>query len=177
MRLPNVLWYFVVLIALPLLLAVIIPAFSKTKEIALRVVCESNAKALSEVMTIYSGGHYDGLFPFPPEKWCDILLGIKSFKEKKNLSANTFQCPTDPEGTFSYAINENIYAKKWTALADASVVLIFESDLGRNGVGGPEDVVLHHNKDGQPGCHIIFADGHTEFVLEDRIHDLQWTVD
>lgn len=177
MRLPNVLWGYVVWIAIVLAIAVLIPAFRATRKIAQRVVCESNLKTLSEVMTIYSFGAYDGLCPVPKEKWCDILLGIKSFKEKRGLSSDTFRCPTDPKGSFSYAINGNIYRKKYPALAEASVVLIFESDLGRNGVGGPDDVVLRHNKNGKFGCHIVFADGHVEFVAEDRIGDLKWTVD
>jgi prepilin-type processing-associated H-X9-DG protein len=46
-----------------------------------------------------------------------------------------------------------------------------------NQLGGPEDVALHHNDNGQLGCNIAFADGHTEFVSKDRIADLQWTAD
>ena len=175
MRLPNVLLGYVVWIVIVLAIAVLIPAFSKTKEIAQRVVCESNLKTLTKVMTVYAGD-YNTQYPIPSEKWCDILLGIKGF-EKYDLSQNTFRCPADPKGSFSYAVNENTYKMKWHTLADGSMVLLFESNLGRNGIGGLEDVVLHHNKDGQLGCHIVFADSHIEFVTEDRIADLQWTME
>ncbi|MEN8127620.1 MAG: hypothetical protein ABFR90_07415 [Planctomycetota bacterium] len=175
MRLPNPLWYFVVLIAI-LLLAVMIPVFSRTKEIAQRVVCESNLKKLSKVMTIYAGD-YNTQYPMPSEKWCDILLGIKSFKEKRGLSADTFRCPADPKGSFSYAVNEDIYKTEWHTCVDYSMVLMFESNLGRNGVGGQDDVILHHNKEGQLGCHIVFGDGYVKFVTEDHIDNLNWSLE
>lgn len=176
MRLPNVLWFFVVLIALPLLLAVIIPVFSKTKGIAHRVVCESNLKTLSKEMAIYAGD-YNTQYPLPPNKWCDILLGINSFKEKYHLSTNSFRCPAAPKGSFGYAVNEEIYKAQWHTCVDASMVLMFEADLGRNGVGGLEDVVLHHSKDGQLGCHIVFGDGFIKFITEDHIDKLNWTLE
>ena len=43
-----------------------------------------------------------------------------------------------------------------------------------NQLGGPEDIALHHNNDGKQGCNIVFADGHVEFVGQDRIPDLRW---
>lgn len=46
-----------------------------------------------------------------------------------------------------------------------------------NQLGGPEDLRLRHDLDGQPGCTIVFADGHLEFVTEDRIGELQWKVE
>ncbi len=46
-----------------------------------------------------------------------------------------------------------------------------------NQLGGPEDIVFRHEQDGQRGCNIAFVDGHTEFVTEDHIGDLKWTVE
>lgn len=46
-----------------------------------------------------------------------------------------------------------------------------------NQIGGPEDVVCRHRKDGQPACNVVYADGRVETVTEDRIAELQWTVE
>ena len=46
-----------------------------------------------------------------------------------------------------------------------------------NQVGGPEDLLLAHDRNSNSGCNVTFVDGHTEFVREDDIDDLQWTVD
>ena len=83
----------------------------------------------------------------------------------------------DPEGSFSYAINENLYKIDSDRFPPAQMVAIFEADLGRNGVGGIDDVVLRHDERGLCGCNIVFVDGHVEFVTEDRIPTLQWTAE
>ncbi len=46
-----------------------------------------------------------------------------------------------------------------------------------NQVGGRDDVALRHDQHGQLGCNIAFADGHIEFVTEDRLDDLIWTIE
>ena len=72
--------------------------------------------------------------------------------------------------------NKNLYKIK-LGQGSAQMVAIFEADLGRNGFGGIDDVVLRHDQHQGTGCNIAFADGHIEFVDEDRIAGLQWTVE
>ena len=153
---------------MPILAAILIPALSQAKMAAQRVVCATNLKALSTAMIVYMND-YDDQYP-TPEQWCDLLI------EKADVSPKSFQCPLDPEGTFSYAINENL-SKLEPGQVSPQMVAIFEADLGRNGVGGLDDVVLRHDQHGKTGCNIAFADGHIEFVSEDRIPDLQWTAE
>ena len=156
------------LVIVPMLLAILMPALNKTKHIAQRVVCGTNMKGLSTAMIVYMND-YDDKYPTQGQ-WCDLLI------EKAGVSPKSFRCPLDPEGTFSYAINENLYELE-PGQGGAQTVAIFEANLGRNGVGGIDDIAFRHDQHGQSGCNITFADGHVEFVTEDRITDLQWTVE
>lgn len=153
---------------MPILAAILMPALARTKMVAQRVVCSTNMKALSTAMMVYMND-YDEKYP-TPELWCDLLI------QKADVSPKSLQCPLDPEGSFSYAINKNVYGIE-PGQVPAQMVVLFEADLGRNGVGGPEDIAFRHDQHGQYGCNIAYADGHVEFVIEDRIADLQWTVE
>jgi len=152
-----------------MLLSIMMPAFVKARGTARRAVCATNLKGLSTAMIVYMND-YDDQYP-TPEKWCDLLI------EKADVSPMSFRCPLDTEGSFSYAINENLYKIGDGKFPPAQMVAIFEANLGRNGVGGPDDLVLRHGESINPGCNIGFADGHIEFVTEDRIADLQWTAE
>lgn len=205
MRLPNALWYFVVLIAI-LLLAVIIPVTLKTRSIARRVICGTNFKGLSVARMYYIKDYDDRL---PTENWCDVFI------EKKVLTPNLLVCPDSDtiEGESSYAMNENIAGMKLSDVPP-DVVLFFETDMGiENGprnspitirrhyeflnefenvydedtlvyknrfnqYGGPEDLLLRHMDPGsQSGCNVGYADGHTAFIRAEEIPNLQWTVE
>ncbi len=207
MRLPNVLWSYIVLFII-LLLAVLIPALSKARLLAQRLVCGVNMEGLACAITVYSND-YDGLLP--TQNWCDLLI------EEADVSPKSFVCPGSDaiEGECCYAMNKNIAGMKLKEVP-ANMVLFFETDLGievgprrdsikvrkhyeflkeyREGVdayrenrkvhgkqfnqfGGPENLVLRHDLDGQPGCNIVFANGHPEFVTEDRIVELQWRIE
>jgi prepilin-type processing-associated H-X9-DG protein len=157
----------VFLLIVPILAAILMPALNQTKKIAQRVVCGTNMKGLSTAMIIYIND-YDDQYP-TQDQWCDLLI------QKVDVSLKSLQCPLDPEGSFSYAINENLYEIESGRIPPAQMVVIFEADLGLNGVGGLDDVVLRHDQHGQSGCNIGFADGHVEFVTEDRIGELRWS--
>lgn len=148
-----------------MLLAIMMPALSQVKEVAQKVVCETNFKALGNAMIVYMND-YEGRFP-TPDRWCDLMM------ETVDVSEVSLKCPSDMEGNFSYAVNEKIGGIDLRE-APADLVVLFESDLGRNGVGGREDVIFRHQLHDQPGCNILFADGHVEFVTEDRIGELRW---
>jgi prepilin-type processing-associated H-X9-DG protein len=200
MRLPNVLWFFVVLIAI-VLLAILMPEMGKVRGVAKRIVCGTNLKSLTTAMTVYTN-NYDGILP--TENWCDLLI------EKADVTPDSFICRNSDaiEGESCYAMNESIVGKSLNDLP-ANVVLFFETDKGIesgsrstsiknrrffeyyrmydedilvykgrfNQLGGLDDVALRHDERRLSGCNIAFTDGHVEFVTEDRIADLQWTAD
>ncbi|MHC5140139.1 MAG: DUF4190 domain-containing protein [Planctomycetota bacterium] len=188
------------LVIVPMLLAILMPALSRTKVIAQRVVCGTNLKGLSVAMMVYSND-YDG--KLPTENWCDL------FVEEVDVSPKSFVCPDSDaiEGESCYAMNINIAGHNLDKLP-ANIVLFFETDMGLengprnasiedrrytrhefmegyydknalvykdrfNQFGGPEDLLIRHID----GCNIAFVDGHVEFVQADRIADLQWTVE
>jgi prepilin-type processing-associated H-X9-DG protein len=156
------------LVIVPLLLAILMPALAKAKVVAQRTVCATNLKGLSMAMYVYAND-YDDQYP-TQDQWCDLLI------QEADVSPVSFHCPETPEGIFGYAINKNLYKIK-LGQGSVQMVAIFEADLGRNGFGGIDDVVLRHDQHQGTGCNIAFADGHIEFVDEDRIADLQWTVE
>ena len=166
MRLKNPLWYFVILIGILLLIALIPASPWKVKRIEKRVLCGVNLKAIFTAMAVYMND-YENRYP-TPEQWCDLLI------QEGQLPVGNFQCPASKQTAYAYAMNENLIDIDQQTV-DASfaekLVVLFESDLGKNSVGGPDDVVLRHNN----GCNVLFADGHTEFVKEDYLDDLMWT--
>jgi prepilin-type processing-associated H-X9-DG protein len=125
-------------------------------------------QGLSTAMIVYMN-NYDDHSP-TQDQWCDLLI------QEADVSPKSFQCPLDPEGSFSYAINENLY-KLEPSEVSPQMVMLFEADLGRNGVGGPEDLVIRHDELNNHGYNVVFADGHVDFITEDRIGELQWTVE
>lgn len=183
-------------------MAILMPALSRTKKVAERVVCGTNLKGLSTALFVYVNDYDDIL---PGENWCDVLI------LEADVSPKSFVCPQSDaiEGESSYAMNKNVCGKNMGKLS-SDVVLLFETDKGVeqgprntsiktrkhyeflkdsydgntmvykncfNQVGGPEDLVLRHNSNGKQGCNIAFADGHIEFVTQDRIAGLRWTAE
>ena len=165
---PSVMIFLMPVIAM--LLGIMMPALSQAKRMSMRVMCGTNMQALSTAMTVYANDYDDRL---PTENWCDLLI------EEAAISPRSFICQdTDAvEGQSCYAMNKYLVGKELGVLPPETV-LLFETETGLfNQLGGPEDVALRHGRTGQQGCNIAFTDGHTEFVTEDRIAELQWTVE
>ena len=165
MRLPNVIWFFVIPI-IALILAVMIPVLSRINHIYQRSLCESHLKGISYAVRIYTYEN-NGKYPTPTQ-WCELVL-----ENPGGFNEMAFWCRTEPKGTFSYAINKYLYQIDPNEVSPQTV-LLFEADLGRNGIGGKEDLVLRHKEHGSLGCNITFADGHIEFVTEDHVSELRW---
>jgi len=152
------------LVILPLIMTVMLPALSRTKTIAQRVVCATNLKGLGPAMFVYASD-YDDKLP-TADKWCDLLTS------HVDVNPVSFRCASTPEGSFSYALNENLAGRSMKDMSP-NVVMLFEADAGPNAVGGPEMLV----SDRHEGCNILFMDGHVEFIKESRIGNLKWTVE
>ncbi len=195
---PSVMTLLMPVIAM--VLAIMMPALSKAREQATKVVCLNNMRGLSVAMMIYANDYDDTL---PTENWCDLLI------EQADVSPKSFVCVDSDaiEGESSYAMNKHLAGKK---LGDvpANVVLYFETDMGLetgprdtsiktrrffeyyrvydedtlvykdrfNQFGGPEDLTIRHDR-GRSGCNIAYADGHTAFENEEGIANLRWTAD
>jgi prepilin-type processing-associated H-X9-DG protein len=177
---------------LAMFLAIMMPAMNKAKNIAQRVVCGRNIEGLGASLTVYAND-YDWQLP-PADQWCDLLVAETA------VSPKTLLCPDSDavEGESSYAININVVGKKLDELP-ADMVLLFETDAGKedgprteiigtreshsvypkrwNQVGGPEIMRTEHEQNCQPGCNIVFADGHMAFFCGDELQSLRWTAE
>lgn len=165
-RIPHSLWAFAAFF-LFLWVVVWIPAHKKVKDISKQVICRNHLSVLSDAVRIYAHDH-KGMYP-TRDRWGDLILAGPG-----GLAENALHCPMDSGGIFSYAMNEAVYECEPNQIP-AGMVVLFEADLGRNGIGGRHDAILRHKQGGRAGCHVGFADGHTEFVTEDRVADLLWT--
>ncbi len=164
------------LVAMPFQLAILMPALSKTKKIAQRVICGTNLKTLQKAIMVYSND-YDGRAP-TPDKWCDLLA--------KEVYYKSLICPDSDavEGESTYAMNIHAAGKNLGDLP-ADMVLLFETDTNQllpgqkpwNLAGGPELLQVRHSEKGQQGCNVVFVDGHAEFVKTQDIPNLRWTAE
>ena len=152
------------IVLLPVIMAMLMPALARTRQIAFRMVCGTNLAGISSAMQMYVNEN-DG-YPTPDE-WCDLLI------EECNLTPRSFSCPGKNSGQSNYALNKNIY--DFGTGNDADIVMIFETQPGWNQVGGPEILTTeNHNGD---GCNVVFLDGHLEFVPAENIDQLKWKPD
>ena len=159
----------IVLPVVVIALAVTMPALNVAKRTAQRVVCAQNMKGLSMAIMVYADD-YEGRLP-TADQWCDLLT------EHADVSKKSLRCPIEPEGSFSYAFNRNLDGLT-TADVGADVVLLFESEPGRNMTGGQEILKTnrHPARDRASfgGSNVAFTDGHVEFVNADKIPKLKW---
>jgi prepilin-type processing-associated H-X9-DG protein len=193
------------ILVMPILLAILMPALGKVKGIAQRTICGVNLKGLGTAMIVYAND-YDGQLP-PADQWCDLLITTV------DVSPKSLVCPDSDtvEGESSYAMNINAAGKKLDELP-ADMVLLFETDAGdgdglRNTpinsrifysfIEENDSAWIAQNKDkrvylnrwnqagGQEimssvhdmGCNIVFVDGHSAYIPSGEFSDLRWTAD
>jgi prepilin-type processing-associated H-X9-DG protein len=183
-----------------ILLAIFMPALGKVGPIAQRVVCGTNLKALATGMYVYVYD-YEGMLP--TEAWCDLLIEEADNSPRSFVCQDSGAI----EGESSYGMNKFIAGMKLDDLPSNIVLffetdmglengprntsiedrrftrhefmegyydkdaLVYKNRF--NQFGGPEDLLVRH----KGGCNIAFADGHVEFITEDRIDDLKWTME
>ena len=106
---------------------------------------------------------HDGQLP-SAAIWCDAVGKIYPSGLKNDMDPND-------EGLSNYAFNINLSELKLAELPK-DVVLLFETPLAKNPVGGPELI----KADGHPrkGCFVLFGDMHVEFVRAEDFNDLRW---
>lgn len=162
-------WLYVIGVFSAVLIALIVlPAFQVRHEHPPKAVCNVRIRSLGIYCLVYlmeKGSWID------KNSWCD---SVKSYvDEGTGERGNIYLCPNDKVGPCSYAMNENVPAN--TAELPDDLVILFESSPGWNQAGGADDVVTDRHE--KRGAHIVFADGHVEFVEEEQIPLLKWKLD
>lgn len=155
------------LLVLPMTLAILMPALSKTKSMAQRLVCKTNLTGLAVAMAVYANDNDDKFLT--GDKWNDLLVS------EVDVDPKSYRCKGAQEGPCNYAMNENLAGKGINVPIPAQTVVLFESRPGWNQVGGVDDVNVDNHRG--EGCNILFADGHVEFVKLEKICSLKWTVE
>lgn len=139
---------------------------------ALSQACGNNLRQLGKAMLIYGNNDRRG-YPHP-NQWCDLLL------KNTQVSAERFFCPAvkfkwrrqvcpwpiPKNESCYYAMNPNCEPN-----SPSDTVLLFETNGGWNQFGGQEILTTENHKG---RCHVLFNDGHVEFVKPEKIEKLRW---
>jgi len=153
------------LLASLFLAAVLFPVFVRAREAAKTATCLSNVKQLSLAVIMYAQDHDDKLPP--ADTWCDSLRPYVK-------DARIFVCPNARQLKSGYAYNRALSGRPFAEVAEPQrTVLLYESDLGWNGAGGPETLA-------SPRRHFFvgnvfgFVDGHVKRVAVEEQSQLLW---
>jgi prepilin-type processing-associated H-X9-DG protein len=152
----------VLLVLLPVMVAMLLPALASAHDRARQIHCMNNEKQLALAVRIYSGDHANQLPS--AATWCDAIKTAVG-------SEKVFQCPAvNGTSRCDYAFNAKLDGMDANKV-DPQTVMIFESDAGWNAHGGPELQAPRHR-----ARHIVvaFADGHVEVMSDTRLHSLRW---
>jgi prepilin-type processing-associated H-X9-DG protein len=149
---------------LPIYAGIALPALSGAREKARLVQCLNNLKQLGLAIAMYADDNKDRLPA--AANWCDAI-------KTQVGSEKVFQCPSGKGERCSYALNANMSGGEWRG--DPDVVLLIEAPLGWNGtVSGPQSLPKSPHRS---GYHVLFNDGHVEFVTAERLQMLKWTTE
>ena len=123
---------------------------------ARKAACLSNLKELTRAALEYANGH-GGKLP-NADTWADDIRPYLS------ADGRIFTCSEVPHQGFAYAYNASLSEARIDDIEGAAaVVLIYESDAGRNAAGGPELLVAVPRHLG--GDNYGFADGHAAWIM------------
>ena len=146
------------LLVIPLMMGIMMPALARARTIAQRRVCAANMNQVAITMKMHADEH--GKFP-DPSNWCDALQPYYGNNQA------ILVCKSAVLGRSHYALNPNAKTD-----SPPDMVLLFETGPGWNQSGGPE-LLSPDNHKGK-GCNIVFCDFHFEFVRTEQFENLKW---
>ncbi len=153
------------LLLMPIMAAMLLPALTKARGKTAAINCMSNVRQLNLGMMMYASDNKD---QFPSgTTWCDALRAYVT-NDKAYLCSQG-----KPGQRCHYALNSQLDGRELKDVqAPATTVLIFETDGGWNLSGGRE--LLPAKPRHSNGYIVGFADGHAEMVRPDRLEKLRW---
>ena len=153
---------FMLLVSIPFMAAMTLPALARAKQKAQTINCINNMKQLGLAVRVYAVNHNDQLPP--AAAWCD--------KIQTNVgSPKVFECPSEPGRRCGYAFNTKLDGKKQSEI-DPHTVLLFESEAGWNACGGAGDLQPHTHS-GRT-VNVALADGAAMQIPLERLSTLRW---
>ena len=156
----------IILLIMPIITALTLPALAKAKSKAAALHCMSNVKQLNLALIMYANDNNEQL---PAgSKWCDAL------GKYLGNSTNAVICPRGmADRRCHYALNASVAGRSMKEISSpARTVLVFECDGGWNLSGGRElfPATPRHTS----AFVVSFADGHVEMLRPDRLSQLRW---
>lgn len=146
------------LLSIPLLAAMVFPVFMRARSTAHKAACLSNVKNISLGLQMYMADNNDRL-PAAAD-WCGDL-------EDYVRDYDVFYCPVAPDLDCAYAYNSDLSGADLVSFADpTSTVAFFESDLGWNASGLPQDILAPEPRH-LDGDNYGYLDGHAQWVPRD----------
>jgi prepilin-type processing-associated H-X9-DG protein len=153
---------FMLLVSIPFMAAMTVPALARAKQKAQAINCINNMKQLGLAVRVYAVNHNDQLPP--AATWCDaIQINVGSPK--------VFECPSEPGRRCGYAFNAKLDGRKQSEI-DPQTVLLFESEAGWNGCGGAGELKPHTHS-GRT-VNVALADGSVMQIPLERLSTLRW---
>jgi prepilin-type processing-associated H-X9-DG protein len=153
---------FMMLMAIPMMAAMLLPALARAKEKAESITCVNNMKQLALAVKIYSADHNDQIPP--AATWCDAIQANVG-------SPKVFTCPTQAGQRCAYAFNQKLDGKKEGEI-NPQTVLLFESDTGWNGSGSGSSVSPH--KHSRRLVNVAYVDGSVRRIPSSQLGTLRW---
>ena len=126
--------------------------------------CQANLEGISIAIKLYAKEN-QGKLPLRPN-WCDVL------RDELFVTPKSFICPGAKNKSYSYALNKNVIGLD--KIPD-DVVVLFDSKLGWNQVGGPELLAPENHKG--KGCNILFGNFEAKFIEKAKFGELKWGVE
>ncbi len=158
-----------------LLVAILVPAVSRARDVATSAVSASNVRQLSVASRVYASDH-NGQLP-DPDGWKEQLAEYLDGHPDKVLGS-----PYDREAGCGFAMNSLLVVSASGQRAPLNLnrivnpsrtVLFFEAGFDGPSAGGPE--LLPAEARGLMGYIICFVDGHVENLANDQLGDLIWS--
>lgn len=151
------------LLFVPVMAALLLPALGKAKQRAQTIQCMNNIRQIDLALIMYADDH-GGQLP-PADSWNDAL------KPYTGGSDVMFHCPAQPPGRCSYALSATLAGQKMPDSGKAKLVLVFSSNEGWNQSGTTQSAVPHQHQ--RTFITAGFADGHAEVIRTDRFKSAQ----
>jgi len=141
-----------------------VPNISVFRDPKVKVCGYINMRNLGNALLMYAHDNND-MLP-SADKWCDLLIA------HTKVTQRDFICPASYMPVYSYGFNKNL-SNKLINQIHGNIVLLFETDGGKNVSGGPEQLMKsgrHH----QGASNVLFSDFHVECIQRNKLVDLKW---
>lgn len=154
----------VIIVLLPLLAALLLPALAAAREKGARITCTQNVKQLCLGLLMYTAEN-GGALP-TAERWCDAIRNYVG-------TETVFQCPQGAKTERAhYGFNQKLGGLMLSNISQPAVtVMVFETSGGWNVAGGKE---LLLSTPRHKSIAIGFADGYCQAIPVDRLDQLRW---